>query len=60
MRFMMLMERAQQGEEAAIRELLEMYMPLILRESVVDGVYDEDLYQELCLVFLKCLRKFSI
>jgi hypothetical protein len=43
----------------AAAEILSMYKPLLLKESIVDGVYDEDLYQELCLVLLHCIRKFK-
>lgn len=40
--------------------LLLMYRPLFLKESIVDGVFDEDLYQELCIVFLRCIRRFHL
>ena len=41
-------------------ELLLMYKPLLLRESVVEGIFDEDLYQELCYRFICCIDKFDI
>ena len=41
-------------------ELLRMYKPLLMKESVIDGVYDEDLYQELCYRFICCIDKFDI
>ncbi len=31
---------------------------LLMRESVVGGVHDEDLYRELCLIFWRCAMKF--
>ena len=37
-----------------------MYHPLLYKESVVNGIFDEDLLQELCLLFLKCVAKFNI
>lgn len=37
-----------------------MYYPLLYKESVVNGIFDEDLLQELCLLFLKCVAKFNI
>lgn len=52
--------QAKAGDEKAFGELLIMYRPLLLKESIVDGVFDEDLYQELCVVFLKCICKFRI
>ncbi len=60
MNFKDILLRAKAGEEQAFTELLLMYRPLLLKESIVDGVFDEDLYQELCVVFLKCVRKFKV
>ena len=40
--------------------LVQMYYPLLYKESVVNGIFDEDLLQELCLLFLKCVAKFNI
>ena len=60
MRFKDLLLQAKTGDEKAVTEFLMMYRPLLLKESIVDGVFDEDLYQELCVVFLKCVRKFRI
>lgn len=28
--------------------------------NIIDGVFDEDLYQELCVTLLDCIRKFRI
>lgn len=39
---------------------LKRYKPLILKESVVNGILDEDLYQELCITLLQCVSKFDI
>ena len=59
MTFKDLLVSARAGDKAAIEGLLLMYQPLLLKESIVDGVLDEDLYQELCIVFLRCVRQFS-
>ena len=40
--------------------LLERYRSLLLKEAIIDGVFDEDLYQELCVTLLDCIRKFRI
>ena len=58
MRFYELLRFAQMGNTTAMEELLLMYQPLLLKEAVVEGVFDEDLYQELCIVFIQCVRKF--
>lgn len=60
MRFKDLLLQAKIGDEKAFGELLSMYRPLLLKESIVDGVFDEDLYQELCIVFLRCIRMFRL
>ena len=33
---------------------------LLLKEAIIDNVFDEDLYQELCVTLLDCIRKFRI
>ena len=58
--FKELIIRAKRGENNAIEELLEMYRPLLTKESIVEGVFDEDLYQELCYRFIQCIDKFEI
>ncbi|MBE6069892.1 MAG: helix-turn-helix domain-containing protein [Clostridium lundense] len=55
-----LLSRAQVGEQAAFDEILSMYQPLLVKMSVIDRRLDEDVYQELSLVLLKCVRKFQI
>lgn len=60
MRFKDLLLQAKSGDEKAFDELLIMYRPLLLKESIVDGVFDEDLYQELCIVFLRCIKRFRL
>ena len=50
---------AQAEDEESFMRLFEMYKPLLLRESVVNGIVDEDLYQEYCIIFLKCVRKIT-
>ena len=58
--FKELIIRAKRGENSAIEELLEMYRPLLTKESIVEGVFDEDLYQEFCYRFVQCINKFEI
>ena len=60
MNFKQLMEREKAGDSAAVTELLMMYRPLLLKEAILDSNLDEDLYQELCLVFLRCIEKFRL
>ena len=45
---------------ASAQQIIEMYKPLMMKESIRDGVFDEDLYQELVMVLLRCIRSFMI
>ena len=56
--FKELVVRAKRGDHNAQEELLTMYKPLLMKEAVIDGVYDEDLYQQLCYRFLICIERF--
>lgn len=60
MSFKELLIRAQDGSHEAEEEILKLYRPLLMKESIQNGVFDEDLYQELCIVALNCIRKFPI
>lgn len=60
MRFKDLLLQVKAGDENAFTELLMMYRPLLLKESIVEGMFDEDLYQELCIVFLRCIQRFRL
>lgn len=60
MDFRMILLSAQVGNAKAVEKLFLLYRPLLLKESVVEGQYDEDLYQELCIVFLRCIHGFRI
>ena len=57
--FKVLLESAQKQKTEDFEELLLRYKPLLLKEAVIDSVFDEDLYQEYCMVFYRCVRKFS-
>ena len=48
MNFKEILLKAKSGNKDAVEMLLEMYKPLLFKEAIVDGVFDEDLYQELC------------
>ena len=58
MNFKELLCEAKTGNSQAIEMMLDHYKPLLLKESIVDGVFNEDLYQELCITFLRCVRTF--
>ena len=60
MSFKELLLRAQAGDQRAQEKLLSLYQPLLMKESVVNGLFDEDVYQELCVTLLTCIRRFQI
>lgn len=60
MNFEAMLRLAGAGDQRATVTLLELYKPLLGRASIVNGKYDEDLYQELCMTFLRCVRLFRI
>ena len=60
MDFRRLLRSVQAGDAEAVERLFVLYRPLLLKESVVEGQFDEDLYQELCIVFLRCVHGFHI
>lgn len=58
MDFKTLLVLAKMGNDAAFTALLERYKPLLIKNAIQNGRFDEDLYQELCITFLKCIHKF--
>ena len=51
--------RAQAGDNEAMTDILEMYIPLINKHSFVNGKLDEDLRQNILLQIVKSIKKFS-
>ena len=60
MNFECLLLSAKAGNEDAITTILQMYRPLLLKYAIIDGVLDEDLYQELSIILLKAIKLFKI
>ena len=60
MNFKDLLLSAKEGREAAIVSILEMYKPLLIKNSIINGRFDEDLYQELCVTLLSCIHSFQM
>ena len=51
---------AKLGDSGAMETLLDTYRPLMLKASIIDGEFDEDLFQELQIVFMHCFQVFRI
>ena len=60
MNFLELLICAKAGDNEAAERILTMYQPILVKESVLDGALDGDLYQELCLQLFFCIRRFRI
>lgn len=60
MNFKNLLLNAKAGREIEIISILEMYNPLLIKNSIINGRFDEDLYQELCITLLSCIRSFRM
>lgn len=60
MNFKELLILAKSGEAFAVNKILEMYKPLLMKEAIEDGTFDEDLYQELIEELLICIKRKKI
>ena len=60
MTFRDILIRAKLGDETAKLMLLEQYKPMLIKGSILHGRFDEDLYQEQCLVLMKAINQFII
>ena len=60
MNFKELLLRAQADDQQAKEKLLSLYQPLLMKEAVINGVFDEDVYQELCITLLICIQRIQI
>lgn len=60
MNFKDLLIRAKESDATALNEIVSMYKPLLIKTSILNGIIDEDLYQELCLTLLKCIKKIDV
>ena len=58
MEFEKLLDLAKKGNKGAQKELFLMYRALLWKRACSSGKFDEDLFQELSLGFLKCIQKF--
>lgn len=60
MNFEELLRKAKEGDTDAFGQIHIMYRPLLVKNAMEYGVFDEDLYQELCATLLRCIRLFQI
>lgn len=60
MSFEKILRHAQQGDAAALEQLLELYQPLLVKNSYVFGRFSPDCYQTLVERFLIAVRCFKM
>lgn len=60
MNFKELLLWAQADDQQAKEKLLSLYQPLLMKEAVINGVFDEDVYQEMCITLLTCIKRFKV
>jgi len=58
--FLEVMLHAKENDDVAISMLFDMYKPLLIHLSIIDGLLDEDLRQELWIIFVLCIRSFKL
>ena len=60
MKFEDLLHRAKRGDKDAQDEIFRMYRPLLVKNSMNMGIFDEDLFQELSATLLHCIALFKL
>ena len=60
MSFEEMLLRAQFGDDSAKMKILDIYKPMLIKASLINGRLDEDLYQEQCLTLMKCIERFVV
>ena len=54
-----IIKQAQGGDKIAMAKLLEIFHPLLYKNSMLGGRFDEDLYQELSINLIHCINSFQ-
>lgn len=59
MEFEEIIFRAKMRDKQATEQIIEIYKPLLIKNALVNGRFDEELYHELLIELLKCIRQFK-
>lgn len=57
--FRLLLLLAKRADKSAIEQIIDMYHPLIKKHAIVNGFFDEDLYQELLATLIRCIHRIK-
>ena len=60
MNFKELLRCAKENDVCSLEKLASMYKPLLIKEAMINGVFDINLYQELWIIFITCIHKVKI
>lgn len=60
MTFIELLLAAKEGSASTFEILFGRYKNLLRKYSVINGVFDDDLYQEQCMIFVHCIEIFEV
>ena len=60
MTFIELLLAAKGGSKPAFEELFGRYKNLLRKHSVINGIFDDDLYQKQCVAFVHCIKIFEV
>lgn len=60
MTFIELLLAAKEGSASVFEALFGRYKNLLRKYSVINGVFDDDLYQEQCMIFVHCIEIFEV
>lgn len=60
MTFEELLIKAKTGDKKAKEDIFQMYKPLLVKKSMLDNLFSEDLYQELSETVMECINRFCI
>lgn len=60
MTFIELLLAVKDGNASAFEILFGRYKNLLQKYSVINGVFDDDLYQEQCMIFVHCIEIFEV
>ena len=60
MSFKDLLIQAKDGSHYAQEKIFLLYRPLLIKEACVYEVFDEDLFQELSMTLVDCIRLFQL
>lgn len=60
MEFREILEKAKNGDKTCKEEIWKLYLPLLYKCSMINGLFNEDLFQELSVTLILCIKKFKI